>query len=55
VAGAKVLAKQGVMSGRVVAVLTGDVLKDPENAVKGADEPTVVEPTLEAIAKVLGR
>ncbi|MEZ0230259.1 MAG: threonine synthase [Planctomycetota bacterium] len=55
VAGAKVLAKEGVLSGRVVAVLTGHVLKDPENAVKGAEEPIVVDATIDAIAKALGR
>ncbi len=53
VAGARVLARRGVMKGRVVAILTGHVLKDPENAVKGAPEPIVVEPHLDAIRGAL--
>ena len=54
VAGARFLAAQGIMKGRVVAILTGHVLKDPENAIRGAPEPTVIEPTLDAIRSVLG-
>lgn len=53
VAGARVLASEGVLRGRVVAILTGHVLKDPENAVRGAPEPVVVEPDLAAIEKAL--
>jgi threonine synthase len=53
VAGARVLAREGVMKGRVVAILTGHVLKDPESAARGAPEPTVVEPAIEAIRRAL--
>ena len=66
VAGARRLARDGLIrSGdRVVAVLTGHVLKDPaavtsyhvetEPAPSRANRPLVIEPRLDAVAKALG-
>ena len=57
VAGAKLLRASGVIApdATVVAILTGHVLKDPENAVRGAPPPTVVDPTIDAIKRALDR
>lgn len=57
VAGARILRERGVIApdASVVAILTGHVLKDPEAAIKGAPSPTVVDPTIDAIASALDR
>jgi threonine synthase len=54
-AGARVLTREGVMkkTDRVVAVLTGHVLKDPEAALRSGRSPVVVEPNLDAIRRAL--
>jgi threonine synthase len=66
VAGAKKLVAQGVIraSDRVVAVLTGHILKDPglllryhqeiEPRPSRANRPVEIEPTLSAVEEVLG-
>jgi threonine synthase len=48
------LLKFGVPAGaRVVAVLTGNGLKDPDTAVKSADAPTVLDASIEALLQHL--
>lgn len=55
VAGVRKLAAAGYFteSATVVCVLTGHGLKDPDNAIKAATEPIVVEATMEALLRVL--
>jgi threonine synthase len=54
VAGARKLVREGVIApgDRVVAILTGHVLKDPEILLRGS-EPTEIEPTLSALEETL--
>jgi len=54
-AGILKLAGEGYFAGggRVVCVLTGHGLKDPDTALKGADAPVVVEPEIAAIERVV--
>ncbi len=52
----KALSDRKIGSGeRVVAVVTGSGLKDVEAALRAASRPTEIEPTLEAVAKQMGR
>jgi threonine synthase len=39
---------------RAVCVLTGHGLKDPDTAVRGVQSAPVVEPTVEALAEIIG-
>jgi len=56
IAGIRELVSEGIIrrDARVVAVLTGHMLKDPEillgDSSSGMPEPTVIEPTIEALA-----
>lgn len=56
VAGLRARARAGRLEGlrRVVCVLTGNGLKDPESAMRLAAEPPVVEPNAKAVRSVLG-
>lgn len=56
-AGVKKAVEKGLIkpSETVVAVLTGNGLKDVKNALKVAGEPEKIEPTLEAVKKALGK
>ena len=64
VAGILKLAKKGYFEGargqgpgasiRIVCVLTGHGLKDPDRAIASIDKPKVVEPKLESILKEIG-
>lgn len=55
-AGVRKLYAQGYFSGpaKVVCVLTGNGLKDPENALAGLEKPAVVDADREAILQALG-
>ncbi len=55
-AGVQKLYKQGRLDipARVVCVLTGNGLKDPDNAMAGAGQPQAVDPVKEDIARALG-
>ena len=54
-AGVRKLRASGVMrkSDRVVCVLTGHVLKDPEAILKDADQMTEIEPDISAVERIL--
>ena len=56
VAGMIKLRNMGVIEDdeRVVCVVTGHLLKDPETVIKNCDKPVEVEATEEAIERVLG-
>jgi threonine synthase len=60
IAGIRQLVSEGKIrrDARVVAVLTGHMLKDPEiltsDSGSGMPEPTVIEPTIEALAAAVG-
>lgn len=62
VAGVLKLAKRGYFEGangkeakkRIVCILTGHGLKDPDRAIASVTKPVVVEPKLEAILKEIG-
>lgn len=56
IAGVKALIGKGVIdeSDRVVAVLTGHVLKDPAIIIEYGRQPIEVDPTLEAVEKAIG-
>jgi len=55
VAGVRQLVRSGIIAptARVVAVLTGHVLKDAEAAAAGRNQPIEIDATVDAIAKVL--
>ena len=55
-AGVQKLHRQGYFSrpARVVCVLTGNGLKDPDNALAGVEQPTVVEASRSEIVRALG-
>jgi threonine synthase len=56
VAGLRAAVEDGVMTGdvRAVCVLTGHGLKDPDTAVRGVAALPAVEPTVEALAQLIG-
>jgi threonine synthase len=56
-AGVKKAARQGIVRSdeTIVAILTGNGLKDVKNALKVAGEPEKIDPTLEAVKKALGK
>lgn len=56
VAGFLKLAKQGYFkpSAKIVCILTGHGLKDPERAIKSVQEPKLIKPELKAILKEIG-
>jgi threonine synthase len=56
VAGLLKLIKKGYFkkSSRIVCILTGHGLKDPDRAIKSVKEPKIVKPTLKAILKEIG-
>ena len=56
VAGLRAAVEDGVMTGdvRAVCVLTGHGLKDPDTAVRGVAASPAVEPTVEALAELIG-
>ncbi|HEX7025147.1 MAG TPA: threonine synthase [Gemmatimonadales bacterium] len=52
-AGVRKQVEAGLLSpdARVVAVLTGHMLKDPEILLRGGDAPAVIDPSIEALAR----
>ena len=57
VAGILKLAKNGYfhgVRGRIVCVLTGHGLKDPDRAIASIETPVVLEPRVELILKEIG-
>ena len=57
VAGILKLAKRGYFKGqkaRIVCVLTGHGLKDPDRAIASIEKPKIVEPKLDIVAKEIG-
>ena len=55
VAGVRQMVRAGIIarSSRVVAVLTGHVLKDAESAASGANRPIEIEPSVEGVARAM--
>jgi threonine synthase len=50
----KALKSQGRRVRRIVCILTGHGLKDPDRAIKSVKAPKIVKPTLDAILKEIG-
>ena len=53
VAGIRKLAEQGVLDQKIVCVVTGHLLKDPETVIKQCNPPIEIDPTIEALLSVL--
>jgi threonine synthase len=47
------LEKKSVAKYRIVCILTGHGLKDPERAISIVEKPSVIPPTLDALKKIL--